>query len=231
MVLFIPDTWFWFVTAFGVLLTASIIMSIQSRYFYTMDVVVRKFSMMDLELASTPQELTNIINGIYLLPTNGKSTPRPEKVARSLREQIVIDFILFMPAAYGSIFLLCMKVASVYEDGHIGQIAFSIFAWLQVVAFILDAIENIYLLQKIKPQTKPSSKSTHKAYQLLEVFKWGIALVAAVCVFSQLLYFWVSGLYSEDTLPYVLIMTIEIGAFIVLGVFISKLAKKMAKQS
>src|SRR5688572_26724547 len=126
MVLLIPDTWFWFVVAFGVLLVASIIMNIQARYFYTMDVVVRKFGMMDLELASTPQELANIINGIYLLPTDGKSTPRTEKVIRSLREQIVIDFILFMPGAYGSIFLLCMKVASVYEAGHIGQITFTI---------------------------------------------------------------------------------------------------------
>src|SRR5688572_14736171 len=105
MVIDIPDSWFWFVIAFGIMLLSSILMGIQGRYFFTKDVVVRKFSMMDLEFAATPQELTNILNGIYLLPTDTRSSPGTGKVIRALKGQLLIDTFLFMPATYGSIFI------------------------------------------------------------------------------------------------------------------------------
>ena len=54
-----------FCIAFGLMLFFSLIMGLQSRHFYTMDVVKKKFSIMDLELPATPTELVNLIKGLF----------------------------------------------------------------------------------------------------------------------------------------------------------------------
>lgn len=224
MTLLIHDTWWWFSIAFGIMLLSSLIMGLQGRYFYTLDVIVRKFSILDLQFASTSQELVTIISGIYKVPPfqiKNSLSVDTNKIVNALKRQIVVDFLLFMPAAYGSIFLLCMKVAT--KMSLAGEWLFSILAWLQVVAFFLDAIENVFLFQKIKPQPEPSSPFIHRAYQLLEVFKWGFALTGSVCALSAVLHFWVSGLYSEDSYYYMLVILGEVVSFIIAGIIISKL--------
>ena len=91
--------WIWFCIAFSVMLTTVFIMNLQSRKFYTQDIVLRKFSIIDLEFPASAQELVNIIKGIYALP-GGQS----QRTLRSLRGQLYVDF-LFMPAAYIGIFI------------------------------------------------------------------------------------------------------------------------------
>ncbi len=219
MSLLIPDIWLWFAIAFGIMLFATFIMGLQTKHLYTIDVVERKFTMMDLEFPATPQELVNIIGGLFLLPDAKKR----DQAVKALKGQLLVDFFLFMPSTYGGIFLLSMKVAT-KMNGHFGQGLFSILAWLQALAFLLDIIENIYLWKKIKPIPQRSTPSVHQAYKLLEVFKWGIPLTASVCCFSSLLYFWITGLYSTNSYCYMLIIAAEMALFIIAGVIKAKRA-------
>jgi hypothetical protein len=203
----ITHGWIWFCITFSVMLTTVFIMNLQSRKFYTQDVILRKFSIIDLEFPASAQELVNIIKGIYALP-GGQS----QRTLRSLRGQLYVDF-LFMPAAYIGIFILCMQVSS--KMSHFGHYVFAVLGWLQAIPWICDIIENIYLLNKIRPEPMISTPSAHKAFERLEVLKWGIPLLGTVCSFSALFYFWLTGLYSPDSLPYILIIVGEIIIFMI----------------
>ena len=208
----ITDGWIYFCFAFGIMLLTSIIMERQSRSFYTRDVVLRKFSIMDLQLPASAHELSDILKGIYLLPEEMK-----EKSIRSLKGQLIIDF-LFMPAAYGAIFLLCMKV-SWKMTGNIGEQIFAALAWLQLLAFSFDIIENIYLLNKIKPGVVPPSQAVHKTMQTIIILKWAFALIGTVCSLSGVVYFWLVGRYSVTSLNYVLIILAEVVLFFLITKF------------
>jgi hypothetical protein len=207
MTFLITHGWIWFCIAFGVMLTTMFIMNLQSRKFYTQDVVLRKFSIIDLEFPVSAQDLVNIIKGIYALP-GGQS----QKTLRSLRGQLYVDF-LFMPAAYIGVFLLCMQVSS--KMSSFGQDVFAVLGWLQAISWICDIIENIYLLNKIRAEPPVSTLPAHRAFGWLEIFKWGFALIGAVCSASALFYFWLTGLYSPDSLLYLLIIVGEIGVFLI----------------
>src|ERR1700712_1839399 len=95
----INNGWMWFCIAFGAMLLISLIMKMLSRYFYTDDVVIRKFSLMDLELPASKREIVNLVKGIYRLPPQ-----KSIKTVRALKSEIYLYFI-FTPLAYGSIFL------------------------------------------------------------------------------------------------------------------------------
>jgi len=207
MALHITNSWLWFCIAFGVMLIIALVMKFQRKYFYTNDVVIRKFAMIDLELPSSSREVVNIINGIFLLPPD-----QSQKTLRALKGQLYIDFI-FMPPTYGAIFLLCMDVS--WKMSSIGHGLFSTLAWLQVVAWLCDIIENIYLLNKIRPGVVASTDAAHKAYMLVEIIKWAIVLVSVVCSLFALSYFWLVGRYSYISLHYLIIILVEIILFIV----------------
>lgn len=209
----IDNGWMLICITTGIFLLFGLILRIQSRQFCTLDVVIRRFSIMDLEFPASPREVTNIINGIYQLPTN-----RSEKTLRFVKAHLYTDF-LFMPFAYGSIFLACIKVSE--KMYSFGQSVFIVLAWLQIIAWLLDVIENIYLLNKLKPTTIPSKQSIHKAYQALQVFKWGIALTGAICSLSALLYFWLIGSYATESLTYLIILVIEVVAVLVAARFLA----------
>src|SRR4051812_24811511 len=130
----ITDGWLWFCIAFAILLCISLVMAIQSRQFYTQDVVAKKFSIMDLELPASPNEVAILIKGIYRLPEDQSG-----KTLRALRGQLYLDF-LFMPAAYGSIFIACMMIS--WKMTHFGHWIFTGLAWAQIIPWILDIIEN-----------------------------------------------------------------------------------------
>lgn len=223
MQILIPNGWILFCIAFGVLLITSFIMSRLSRHFYTHDVLERKFSIMDLQWPASPLELVNLVDGIYKLPL-----PKQQRTLRALKKHLYVDFI-FMPAAYGSIFLLCMNIS--WKMSLAGPYLFAGLAWLQIVAFILDVIENIYLLKKIGPKISEASPGTHKAYGYLERFKWGIALLALICALSALLYFWLVGRYSVGSLKYAAIIVVEIVLFFVAGTIAKKFIRSMSVET
>jgi len=179
----------------------------QSRQFYTKDPVIRKFSIMELEVPATPKELVNLVTGLYKLPD-----PQSARSVAALKGQLKLDF-LFMPLAYGSVFLLGWRVANKMQLS-IGYYVFISLAFLQIVPWICDIIENIYLLGKISKDVKESSVKLHQQYLWMEVAKWGIALTTAVCCMSAIGYFWLTGNYSETSLRYLWIFLAEIIVFL-----------------
>ncbi len=215
---YIQIDWIYFCIFFGAMLLMSLIMSVQSSRFYTMHVVIRKFSIIDFEFPVSALELATFIKGIFKLPPE-----LSKKSLRALKGQLLLDF-LFMPAAYGSIFFLCMKVS--LKMVSFGHSLFAVLAWLQCIAWLCDIIENIYLLNKIKPEPAVSKPPVHKAYQILEAFKWGIALTGIVCSVSAMAYYWLDGRYSQNSFSYLLIIILEI---IVFG-FLKKITAKSEKE-
>ena len=212
-------SWAFFCVTFGLMLFFSFIMGIQSRNFYTKDGVEKKFSIMELELPASPKELVNLIRGLYRLPEKRESI----KAISALRRQLYIDF-LFMPFAYGSIFILCMLVSTKMQSSF-GFKIFYIFAWAQIIPWLCDIIENIYLLRKMKPHPPVSSVAVHKAYLLMECIKWGISLGAAICAVAAICYFWLAGHYEVHSLNYLAIITGEVIVFALMGKFFLKKKK------
>lgn len=214
-------SWPLFCISFGFMLILSFFMGLQSKRFYTKDVVVKKFSIMDLEMPATARELVNLIKGLYKLPEDVS-----KRSIRALKGQLYLDF-LFMPCAYGSIFIICMLVSGKMQMSF-GMNVFSVLAWLQIVPWICDIIENIYLLRKIKPDPVLSSDAVHKAYLIMEGVKWSIALIATVCAVTAICYFWLSGHYAIHSLYFLLAIIIEVVVFILLGkLFLKKMKYKI----
>jgi hypothetical protein len=218
MPFYINIDWNYFCIFFGAMLLISFIMSFQSTNFYTMHVVIRKFNIIDLEFPANARELVTLIRGIFLLPAK-----LSRKSLHALRKQLYLDF-LFMPALYGSIFILCMKVSS--KMSSFGHGLFAVLAWAQCIAWLCDIIEDIYLLKKIRPRTKVSKPAVHMAYMALEICKWGIALTASVCSIAAMFYFWLVGRYSGHSIPYLLIVAAEIIVFLIAKKITSKSEKE-----
>jgi len=210
----IPNTWCWFCWTFGVALATTLMMSFQSRNFLTRYRSIRKFSILDLEFPSSAQDLVKIIGGMYRLPKI-----ESEKSIRSLRNSLYIDFA-FMPAIYGSVFLLCMHVSEKFS--WIGVSVFAVFAWFQGLSWIFDIIENIYLLQKIKPDAVQSSALVHELYRYMVIAKWAIALFGGVCSLMALLYFWTTGIFDSHNLKYFLYILAEVVSFLIVGNLLNK---------
>lgn len=207
--------WQLFCMFFGIMLLISFLMALQGRHFYTKDVVIRKFSIMDLEIPATSLELKNVIAGLYDLPPE-----QSRKSIGALKGQLYLDF-LYMPFAYGCIHIACALIAGKMEH-QAGRAVFTAFAYLQFLPWLFDIIENIYLLSKIKPNVTESSHSVHKAYLAMEAIKWGIALTGAVCAIAALCYFWLSGNYATDSVRYFVFIILEIIIFAVLLKFVTK---------
>ena len=205
----IQTSWSLLCLVFGAMLVLTLIMSLLSRHFYTQDVVIKKFSMMDLEIPATSMEFVNLVKGLYKLPQ-----PQSRKVIRLLRLHLVIDF-LFMPCVYGSIFIICMLVAG--KMTTFGVDIFIVLAWLQVIPFVCDIIENIYLLQKIKPNPEKTTAKAHRLHLFMEFLKWSLSLIAAISAVAAICYFWLAHHYSPETLNYGLILIAEIAVFLIVG--------------
>ncbi|SKD09207.1 hypothetical protein SAMN05660461_5090 [Chitinophaga ginsengisegetis] len=203
----IANAWCWLCFSAALLLLTAFIMLRQARHFYLLDVVVRKFSIIDLQFPASSKEIPELIKGIYALPA-----PQRSRTLSALRGQLWVDF-LFMPALYGSIFLLCIQVADKMTPA--GEIFFECLAWLQLIAWLFDAMENGYLLNKIKPDVTPSTPEVHKAYQQMVFAKWILLLTGIVCALSALLFFWVSGKYETRSLHYLLILVGEGIVFVI----------------
>lgn len=219
----IENAWLLFTIAFGLMLFATYVMNRLAKNFCTKDVLVRRFSIMDLEFASTNQEIVNIMRGLFLLPED-----QSRKAIGSLRAHFWVDYLVFMPATYGGIFILAMKVSE--KMGHIGHVLFPILAWLQIVAFMLDFIENWYLMKKIRQDANPSP-AEHRRFKWLEIFKWGIALLAAICSFSAVLYYWLSGNFMRQSLWFLGLIAVETILYLGMLIFDYFKTKKENKPS
>lgn len=129
----------------------------QSTCFYTMDVVLKKFAILELEFPATQAELINTIKGLFKLPPENSNTS-----VKALKTQRYIDFV-FTPFACGCIAILCLLVSK-KTSLIAGANMFIILAGLQLFVWVFDIIENVYLLGKIKSTVEPSSPAKHKAY-------------------------------------------------------------------
>ncbi|HXS56854.1 MAG TPA: hypothetical protein VN726_12075 [Hanamia sp.] len=214
---YIDVSWIYFCISFGAMLLVALYMNYQSRYYYTLHVFVRKFTLIDLQSPASPLELATYIKGIYLLPPelSGKSS-------QALKSNLRIEF-LFMPLAFGTIFLFCMQISmKLTSVGHWG---FAILAWSQVVAWILGMFENVYLLNKIQPDVQPSSFSVHKMMARIDILKWAILLFAVVSGLSVSCYFWLTGRYHYDSVQYLMLFIAEAAVVLVF----KKIADKTPK--
>ena len=192
----IPYAGWCFIAALAVVFLSSWLMGRQSRYLFTKDPIRRRFSLFEMQFPAKSFDLENLINGIYQLPADAART------VRALRMQFVLDYLLFIPAAYGGLFVLCMHLAGGMQTA-MGRYWFLGLAWAQIVPFILDYIENTYFwimtgrrnipVPRPTPFHPPQTSPSFKAMQVLELFKWGLPLLAFACCLSLLAYLWLSG--------------------------------------
>ena len=216
MQVFIPETWMWFSICLGLFFTCFILKGQQSKYFFTQGAVREKFSIIDIEFSPSPTHLAGLLSGIDELPDNEGAN-----VKRSLKVNLFLDF-LFMVSIYPAIFLLCMHTSHKME--HIGKGLFAVIAWIQLVPWLLDISENIYILDKIQHPVA-SSDRIHWYFQRLEIVKWLIPCIGLVCALFGLLYFWIEGQYSEHFLKYLGIFTLEILLYIGINWLVNKFTK------
>lgn len=203
------NSWMCFVILVGIALFTSIVMSILARKFRTHYGVTRKFSIMDLEFPSSRRDYHKIINGIYRLPDSAK-------ILSALRGNLLVDF-LFMPAIYGLIFILCMNVSTKMESDW-GEFGFQLFAWLQLLAWLLDIIENIYMLGHLKEVKMDQTfvDAPLRGFKYMVHTKWIIALLGGICSSMVLLCFWLEGEYDQTNLKYLVYLVVEILVALVL---------------
>jgi hypothetical protein len=196
----LSNFWLCFLCCYTLALITWKIMLKQQKLFYTLGRVRQRFSVFDLQFAATPEELPRLIEGIDKLPDEAEA--KNSKTA--LQRNLYVDF-LFMFGLYPLIFLLCLKT-SVKMD-FLGRQIFLLLGYLQVLPFLCDVLENIYLLIKIKKPVVPSN-FIHRLYQGTVLTKWTIASLGVVCSISALLYFWMTGRYETESLPFSLIIIV-----------------------
>lgn len=165
--LFIPNIFLWFCCCLLVVIMTSILMNRQSCHFYYFDGSRKKFSIFNLQFPVSRCYLTQLFRQINQLP-DGEA----DLVFKKLRGQLYTDFF-FMPGAYLGIGLFCMEVASKYHG--LIHCFLALLAWSQLLAWLLDIIENLYLLSLIK-NPKIITSFFFICYRVLEILKWGLSL-------------------------------------------------------
>lgn len=202
-----PSFWTYFFILFASMLVFSTIMDVLATRFVTVTRIPRKFTIFDLEFTATPAELSGLIKGIDKL---GDAT-WSAKVKKALRLHLLTDF-LFMFCVYPGIAMLCIKTAS--KMTGIGEVLFLGLAIAQILAWLFDIIENLYLLNKLR-QPEVSTLKVHLMYKRLVMTKWGIAITGAICSVFGLLYFWIVGEFSRPSafVPFIVLATIIVWAY------------------
>lgn len=190
----------------GIVLVIGLLMNFLSNNFYTLHVFVRKFSFLDLGSPATPLELATYINGIYALPK-----ALGERSLRSLKTYLALNF-LFMPFWYGTIFLLCVQLSMKFTGS--GHLFFLTLGWVQIIAWICDIIQSVFLLKKIHPKTVPSAQNIHSLMQKIGIIKWILSPGVLVICISIMIYLWLSGNYITSSLRFFIIIAIEIAFFL-----------------
>ena len=122
-----------------------------------------KFTIMGLELFYTKEKLTSILNGL------------DARVQTILRYHLYFDFA-FMAGVYPGITSLCMVAREKLVSPLFKRILY-VAAWLQLVAWAGDIIENYYLLSWIQ---EPVIGNEFGWYHLIVGTKWVIALAGVL---------------------------------------------------
>lgn len=213
----IEHGWMWFCVASGIALLIGLFLQRLSAKLATKVGAQRSFTILDLEFPSSPKDIPNTMSGIAAL----HSEQQQQQVFRALRQGLYLDF-LFMPAAYGSIFLLCMLIAIKCEYQTFGRSLFAVLAWLQVLALVLDVVENLMLLPRARQGAAPMQPYVHKAYVSIVWVKWGIAMTGVVTASMMALYFWLNHQYRTESLPYLLLFLVEIVVFFTARYFLGR---------
>jgi len=216
----IENGWMWFCIASGAALLIALFLQRFDAALATKVGAMRSFTVIDLEFPSNPKDIPNTINGIFKLPEK-----QCRQVVQALKRSLYLDF-LFMPAVYGAIFLLCMLIADKCGPYSVGRGFFSLFAWLQGVAWACDIAENLMLLPRVKQDVAPMGERQHRIYVRVVWLKWAIALIGFVTASMLALYFWVKGDYDPASLPYLIVFVGELAVFFAAGFFFGK--KKQA---
>lgn len=170
--------------------------------FKTVVRIERSFSILDLEFAGTSKELTLILKGIKRL-----SDPLDTKrCMQALKWQLYIDF-LFMLTLYPLIAMMCIKVAM--KMSNWGDNLYFYLAAAQLLPFIFDIAENVYLLKKINTPILSKTR-VYNIYKNVVLAKWLVALAGFICSAFGLLYFWVAGRFQPSTIrvPVILVLIV-----------------------
>ncbi len=228
MAIIVPGGWLIFCIAASIVMLCSLIMFYLQNFFVTEDPDLRDFTILDLEWASNEKEINNTLRGLMLLPPEIGS-----KVRRALLTHLYIDF-LFMPAAYGAMFIACMQLC--LRMPVFGLFFFAILGWSLAIAWVSHIFANISLFRKFwfwkkNYQTEKPEKTVFRfipfrIFRLLEILKWSISLTVLSCVLSAVLYLWVSGFYAVGSLFYLLITVAEFILFIVVLIISLRWGKK-----
>lgn len=205
---YLNASWGCICITFGATIFVGFIMHLLSKRFYTLNVFVRKFSILDLEFPVSALELTTYIKGIFLLPKE-----LSEKSSHALKNRFYVNF-LFILLKYTTIFLVCIKLSQ--KMSFLGNYIFIILAFLQIIPFLCDLVENFYLLKKLSPDAKVSTDTVHRNYQLLAKIKWTIFLTAIVFCITTLVYFWLIGNFSYHSLIYLIVIIAELTLIFIL---------------
>lgn len=120
-------------------------------------------SIFGLELFYPAAKIENIFSGI------------DERVKTILGYHLSFDFI-FMAGCFPGIACLCMMAAEKVGNRNIKRLLFCL-AFLQLVAWVFDIIENYYLLKWLN---HPVIGDEFVFYHSVVYTKWSIALVAAL---------------------------------------------------
>ena len=202
-----PSFWIYFFILFAGTFITSTIMDILALRFVTFTRVRRKFTIFDLEFTATPGELVQLLKGIDSLDLK-----QAMQVKKALRLHLFTDF-LFMLCVYPGVAMLCIKTASKMKG--IGDEIFLTLASIQMLAFLFDIIENVYLLNKLrKPEI--STPYVHRMYKRMVMTKWAIAIAGSICSIFGLLYFWIVGEFSRPSalVPFIVLAIILLWAYI-----------------
>jgi hypothetical protein len=118
-----------------------------------------KFTILGLELFYSKQKITGILASI------------DERVKTILRYHLFFDFA-FMTGVYPGIASLCMMARKRVKSDLLKKVLY-VFAALQLLAWIADILENLWLLKWME---QPSIGNEFTWYHVVVVVKWVIAL-------------------------------------------------------
>ncbi len=122
-----------------------------------------RFTIMGLELLYPKEKMAGILNGL------------DHRVKTILRYHLVFDFA-FMAGTYPGITALCMMALQKAVSLSFKKML-AIVAWLQLLAWAFDCIENYYLLSWI---SRPQIGNEFGFYHFIVAAKWVIALTGIV---------------------------------------------------
>lgn len=197
------NLWFYFAVCFTLFLITTYIMVRLGRHF-----CIHKagadvpFSIMDLMMPLSERELVNMC------------LTMPESSKTAVRRQLTVDY-LYMFGVYPGVALLCGIAANKME--HIGKWFFWILAAAQLLPWLFDILENIYLARKLRNPVVDEQHPQRFARYIWQVkAKFIIGFAGAICAVFALLYYWLTADFKPDTPWYLLFMLVELILFVVI---------------